>query len=101
MDNGRHIVVRPLGEGDDLMAVSRVYEEAWRAAYSGIVPQGYLDSIETGRWASRIGSDGCSTLVACEGETIVGSCGYGPARPSDAAAGARSGAYTCVLHGGA
>ena len=40
--------IRKLRPGDDLFAVSRVYEEGWRAAYRGLLPQDYLDSIPAG-----------------------------------------------------
>lgn len=30
--------IRKLRPGDDLFAVSRVYEESWREAYSGLLP---------------------------------------------------------------
>ena len=31
--------IRKLRPGDDLFAVSRVYEEGWCAAYRGLLPQ--------------------------------------------------------------
>ena len=35
--------IRLLTAADDLYAVSRVYEESWRCAYRGLVPQDYLE----------------------------------------------------------
>ena len=35
--------IRLLLPGDDRREVSRVYEEIWRFAYRGIIPQAYLD----------------------------------------------------------
>ena len=43
--------IRPLRNTDDRFAVSRIYEESWKFAYKGMVPQAYLDSIPAGRWA--------------------------------------------------
>lgn len=40
--------IRKLRPGDDLFAVSRVYEESWREAYRGLLPQEYLNSIPLG-----------------------------------------------------
>ena len=37
--------IRLLRDSDDRVAVSRIYEESWKFAYKGIVPQAYLDSI--------------------------------------------------------
>ncbi len=33
---------------DDWPAISKVYEESWKYAYQGIVPQDYLNSIPEG-----------------------------------------------------
>lgn len=44
--------IRPLRETDSRMEVSRIYEESWKFAYRGIVPQAYLDGIPAGQGAS-------------------------------------------------
>ena len=41
--------IRKLRAGDDLLAVSRVYEESWRRAYRGLLPQEYLDALPAGK----------------------------------------------------
>ena len=45
--------IRPVNAHDDPLAISDIYEQSWRYAYRGIVPQAYLDSIPHGRWARR------------------------------------------------
>ena len=40
--------IRHMAPGDDKLSVSRIYEESWRAAYRGILPQDYLDRIPAG-----------------------------------------------------
>ena len=49
--------IRPLRETESRLEVRRIYEESWKSAYRGIVPQAYLDGIPAGRrpW---IGPDG-------------------------------------------
>ena len=47
--------IRPLRETDDRLAVSRIYEESWKSAYRGVIPQAYLDAIPVGRWAANRG----------------------------------------------
>lgn len=44
--------IRPLRETDSRLEVSRIYEESWKFAYQGVVPQSYLDGIPAGRGAS-------------------------------------------------
>ena len=60
-------LVRP---GEDRRAVSRVYEESWRDAYRGIIPQAYLDGIPEGKWAAE--RPEWRTLVCTDGGRIVG-----------------------------
>lgn len=45
--------IRFIAPTDDRSEISRVYEESWKFAYKGIVPQSYLDSIPEGRWHLR------------------------------------------------
>ena len=64
--------IRLLSSSDDRLAVSRVYEESWRYAYAGIVPQDYLDSIPAGRWAGFVDREGIHSLVMLDGDRIAG-----------------------------
>ena len=59
------ITIRKITPADSRQEISNIYEQSWRLAYAGIVPQEYLDSIPRGRWASKIDSPGWRTLV-CE-----------------------------------
>lgn len=45
--------IRPLRKSDDRLEVSRIYEESWKFAYQGIVPQSYLDGIPAGDFMVR------------------------------------------------
>ena len=64
--------VRKLRNGDDLFAVSRVYEESWRGAYRGLLPREYLDGIPAGKWVPYLEQAGRGSLLLLDGETIVG-----------------------------
>ena len=64
--------IRKLCKGDDLFSVSRVYEESWRAAYRGSLPQGYLDCLPTGKWVPYLEQAGRESLLLLDGEIIVG-----------------------------
>ena len=64
--------IRPLTAADDPYAVSRVYEESWRCAYRGLVPQEYLDAIPKGHWVPLLEQPGLDFLVAVEKGEIVG-----------------------------
>lgn len=64
--------VRYITSADDRMAISKIYEESWRYAYKGIIPQHYLDSIPEGRWAPDIDSPKRKTLICIDDGKIVG-----------------------------
>lgn len=62
---------------DDRLAISKVYEESWKYAYQGIVPQDYLNSIPEGQWASHIELVDRKNLVMVEDGIITGTSGFG------------------------
>lgn len=66
------MMIRLLSEYDDPLALSLVYEESWKHAYKGIIPQNYLDSIPHGRWAEAAKAEGRRSLVLTDGARIVG-----------------------------
>ena len=72
--------IRQLKETDDKMAISHIYEESWRYAYQGIVPQEYLDQIPAGNWAAHLDAIGRYTLVMVEQGRFIGTASYGPSR---------------------
>ncbi len=72
--------IRYITPVDDRAAVSRVYEESWKFAYKDIIPQGYLDSIPEGQWASGIDRPGWKNLVCIDHDRIVGTSSIGKSR---------------------
>jgi len=72
--------VRYLLPTDDRRMISKVYEESWKAAYKGIIPQDYLDSIPEGRWVSALDRQDRQTLVCTDRKKIVGTSSFCPSR---------------------
>lgn len=68
--------IRDLLPSDDRFSVSRIYEESWRYAYKGIVPQGFLDGISEGSWVKNLEREGIFHLVAVEDGKLIGTSGY-------------------------
>ncbi len=68
--------IRYIVPADDRMAVSKIYEESWKYAYKGIIPQNYLDSIPEGRWAPNLDNPGWKTLVCMDAGRIVGTSSF-------------------------
>ncbi|MDO5601789.1 MAG: GNAT family N-acetyltransferase [Oscillospiraceae bacterium] len=64
--------IRYLLPSDDAMAVSRIYEESWKYAYKGIIPQSYLEAIPAGRWAQNAEIAPWKTLVCVENGVLAG-----------------------------
>ena len=75
--------IRHLQQSDDRNAVSRIYEESWKFAYHGIIPQDYLESIPSGRWAAHLDQDGMHTLVMLDQDKMIGTSSYCASRTSD------------------
>ena len=68
--------IKKLRNGDDLFAVSQVYRESWRAAYRGMLPQEYLDSIPAGKWVPYLEQAGRESLIMLDGDKIIGTTSY-------------------------
>ena len=68
--------IRPVYPSDDRGVISRIYEESWKYAYKGIVPQAYLDSIPAGQWASKLDQEGVGSLVVVEDGKLIGTSSY-------------------------
>lgn len=68
--------IRYIDENDDRNKISSVYEQSWKTAYRGIVPDDYLDSIPAGRWASKVDNPSWHTLVCLEDGQIIGTSSF-------------------------
>lgn len=75
--------IRHLNQDDDRLAISRIYEESWKFAYKGIIPQSYLESIPVGQWCSNLDKEGRNTLVLIDNDTLIGTSSYCASRFSD------------------
>ena len=75
--------IRYITKSDDRLAISKVYEESWKYAYKGIVPQDYLDSISEGQWASHIEQTDRKNLVMVQDGIIIGTSGFGKSRMAE------------------
>lgn len=64
--------IRFMDQNDDVLEISRIYENSWKHAYKNIIPQDYLDSIPSARWAGSITKDGMKNLVVTENGRIIG-----------------------------
>ena len=72
--------IRYINQSDDLLEISNIYENSWKYAYKGIIPQDYLDSIPTGRWVSGIDKFRMNNLVMIENEHIIGTASISKSR---------------------
>ena len=75
--------IRLIDEGDDRRAISKVYEESWKFAYKGMIPQSYLDSIPQGNWTEAVDTSGWNTLLVLDGDQIIGTSSYCNSRFED------------------
>ena len=68
-------MIRYISPADDRMALSRIYEQSWKYAYKGLIPQSYLDSIPEGRWISTPDRSGMHTLVY-DSDGLIGTSSF-------------------------
>lgn len=84
---------------EDALPVARVHVRSWQAAYRNLLPTDYLDRLRPEDRAKRydFGSTDPSkpaTIVAVEGDAIVGFATVAPARDADA----RGSGELCALY---
>lgn len=75
--------IRRLKPSDSRSEISRIYEESWKYAYRGIIPQSYLDSIPSGQWANGIDRDGRHSLILLDEGQMIGTSSFGKSRFSE------------------
>lgn len=63
--------------------ISRIYEQSWKFAYKGIIPQAYLNSIPKGQWCGAFDNPERYTLVMLDGDKIIGTSSYCKSRFED------------------
>ena len=68
--------IRYIVPTDDRMAISNIYEESWKCAYKGIIPQDYLDSIPKGCCSSSVDNPDWKTLICIVDGRMVGTCSF-------------------------
>jgi L-amino acid N-acyltransferase YncA len=79
-------LVRPARPAD-ATAIGAVHVRAWQAAYRGVMPDEYLDSLSADEraemWRDRIARDDLAPLLVAETEgVVVGFAAFGRERPS-------------------
>ena len=70
------VEIRYITPADDIMAISRIYEESWKYTYKGLIPQDYLESIPEGRWVANLENSNWSTLVCVDNGRIEGTSSF-------------------------
>ena len=68
--------IRYITPSDDRLAISKIYEESWKHAYKGIIPQEYLNSIPEGRWSKSFDIPGWKTLVCIVDGKYIGTSSF-------------------------
>jgi len=77
---------------EDASAIARIQVLAWRQAYAGMMPQDFLDRMDSGRrvssWQRALSAQAPMATDVALGPAggVVGFCVYGPSRDAGAAA---------------
>lgn len=68
--------IRYITSFDDRNLISKIYEESWRYAYQGIIPQDYLDKIPRGHWSKNFDIPDWNTVVCIHDGKYVGTSSF-------------------------
>ena len=77
------MIIKPLETEDEIFGKAYVHCQAWKEAYAGLIDQDFLDSrtVEMSEQRARKAFEtGVLTLVAKDGDRVVGFVDYGPYR---------------------
>ncbi len=75
--------IRYVDNNDDIFEISNIYEQSWKFAYKGIIPQEYLDSIPVGKWVVNLDKPNQNSLIAIENDKVIGTVNFGKSRFND------------------
>lgn len=78
-----NMIIRKMNQTDSREEISNIYEQSWKYAYKGIIPQAYLDSIPKGQWCGAFDNPDRYTLVMLDDEKIIGTLTYCKSRFED------------------
>ena len=82
------IVIKPMETTEEVKGKAYVHYRAWQETYRGLVDPGFLDgrTLEMSeRYAQRAFENGYPSLIAKDGEKVIGFADYGAYRGSDPA----------------
>lgn len=77
------IEIRARRDTDDMSAISNIYEQSWKYAYQGILPDEYLNGIPVGQWANGLHQPGRHSILLFEDQKLLGTSSYCGARQED------------------
>ena len=72
-----NVTIKRMETDEEIRGKARVHWRAWHEAYAGIVAQDYLDNLTLERCEKMAFSWTDSTIVAKDGETVVGFVSWG------------------------
>lgn len=72
----KNMVIRKINPSDSREEISNIYEQSWKFAYKGIIPQDYLDGIPSGQWCGAFDNPDRYTIVMLDGDKIIGTSTY-------------------------
>ena len=72
--------VRKVTKTDDFDAIANIYAQSWKAAYHGIVPQDFLDSLTTKQWSDKLANSTFDAYVILEDDKYIGTSSICAAR---------------------
>ena len=76
-------VIKNMETEAEIKGKAYVHRQSWHEAYAGLVDRGYLDALTLEKCEAIARKWPDNTLVAKQGERVIGFCAYGPCRNDD------------------
>lgn len=68
--------IRYVKPEDDRLEISNIYEQSWKTAYKGMIPDSFLESIPKGKWCKGIDTPGRKAMVFIEDGKFIGTSSF-------------------------
>ncbi|HEL0658056.1 TPA: GNAT family N-acetyltransferase [Streptococcus equi subsp. zooepidemicus] len=68
--------IRYINSMDDRNKISNIYEQSWKHAYFGIIPEDYLNAIPKGQWNKNFDIVGWNTIVLIQDGDYIGTSSF-------------------------
>jgi len=80
-----HITIKPMQTDSEIEGKATVHWRSWQETYDGLLDSEYLSNVTPEKCLAMAKRFPDNTLIAKDGDRVIGFCGYGQSRDKDLA----------------